>query len=164
MLENPTITSTNNSFTLDRGLAYGIFRLTLGINILIHGLGRLFGFGAEEFATQTSAAFTHVPLPHSAVYAFLVVLPFVEAILGALMVVGLFTRWALTLGGLLIAVLVFGTALRGDWSIVGIQMVYAIIYYFLLRNLADNYFSLDMLVAKYHKPLHSRVPALSSHA
>ena len=39
---------------------------------------------------------------------------------------GLFTRWALTLGGLLITVLVFGTAMRSDWNTVGVQMIYAI--------------------------------------
>ena len=52
------------------------------------------------------------------------------------------------LGGLLIAALVFGTALRGDWTTVGIQMIYAIIYYLLLRNLADNYFSVDTLLTR----------------
>jgi thiosulfate dehydrogenase [quinone] large subunit len=67
------------------------------------------------------------------------------------MIVGLLTRWTLALGGLLIAALVFGTALRSDWSTVGIQMVYAITYYFLLRNLTDDYFSVDTLLARYRK-------------
>jgi thiosulfate dehydrogenase (quinone) large subunit len=51
----------------------------------------------------------------------------------------------LTLGGLLITALIFGTALRGDWTIVGIQMIYAITYYLLMSNRADNAFSLDAL-------------------
>jgi hypothetical protein len=58
---------------------------------------------------------------------------------------GLFTRWALTLGGLLITALIFGTALRSDWTTVGIQMIYAITYYLLLLNRVDNAFSLDAL-------------------
>ena len=149
MSDNQTISSTNNSLMVDRWLAYGIFRFTLGINILIHGVGRLFGLETGEFAAKTSSAFAGTPLPHSVVYPFLVVLPFAEAILGGLMIVGLLTRWTLALGGLLIAALVFGTALRSDWSTVGIQMVYAITYYFLLRNLADDYFSVDTLLAKY---------------
>ena len=73
--------------------------------------------------------------------------------MGGLMIVGLLTRWTLALGGLLIAALVFGTALRSDWTAVGIQMVYAITYYFLLRNLADDYFSVDALLARYRKRL-----------
>jgi hypothetical protein len=55
MSDNQTISSTNNSLVVDRCLAYGIFRFTLGINILIHGVGRLFGLGTGEFAAKTSA-------------------------------------------------------------------------------------------------------------
>jgi len=36
---------------------------------------------------------------------------------------------------------------------VGIQMVYLITYYFLLKNLADDYFSVDTLLARYRKRL-----------
>lgn len=161
MSDNHSISATTNSSLVDRWLAYGVFRFTLGINILIHGVGRVFGLGAGEFAAKTSTAFAGTPLPHSLVYAFLLVLPYAEAILGALMIFGLITRWTLTLGGLLIAVLVFGTALRSDWSTAGVLMVYAITYYFLLKNLADNYFSVDTLLARYRKPLTLGATALS---
>lgn len=131
---------------LDRKLAFGIFRITLGINILIHGAGRILGQGSGAFAAKTASEFTGTPLPPGLVHLFLGVLPFAESILGGLILLGLFTRWALTLGGLLIAALVFGTALRGDWNTVGIQMIYAITYYLLLANLGDDYFSLDRLI------------------
>lgn len=150
--EHRSMTQTTKSYLLDRCLAYAIFRITLGINILIHGLGRLFGPGAGGFAAKTSPEFTSTVLPHGLVSAFLTALPFAEAILGALILFGLFTRWVLALGALLIAALVFGTALRGDWSPVGDQMLYAIVYYFLLRNLVENYFSVDNLIATYQKP------------
>ena len=78
------------------------------------------------------------------------------------MIFGLLTRWTLTLGGLLIAVLVLGTALRSDWSTAGVQMVYAITYYFLLKNLADNYFSVDTLLPAYRTHLTFRPTALSA--
>ena len=129
-------------------LAYGIFRLTLGINILIHGVGRIFGAGAAEFAAKTSAEFSGTALPAGLVHLFLVVLPFAEAILGALITLGLFSRWALALGALLMAALVFGTSMRSDWNIVGIQMIYAITYYLLLTNVRHNRFSLDTLLAR----------------
>jgi thiosulfate dehydrogenase [quinone] large subunit len=130
---------------LDRQLAYVVFRLTLGINILVHGAGRIFGPGAESFATTTAAEFSKTTLPAGMVYAFLIVLPFAELVLGVLTTLGLFTRWALTLGGLMIAVLVFGTAMRSDWNTVGVQMIYAITYYLLLVNRSGNRFSLDAL-------------------
>lgn len=137
-----------NSRLEDRRLAYGVFRLGLGINVLIHGVVRIFGPGAGTFATKTASEFAGTPLPQSLVHIFLVVLPFAETILGIFITLGLLTRWALALGGLLIVALVFGTALRSDWSTVGIQMIYAITYYLLLTNVVDDYFSLDTLLRR----------------
>jgi thiosulfate dehydrogenase [quinone] large subunit len=128
---------------LDRKLAYVVFRLSLGINLLIHGASRLLGPGVEAFSSKTTAEFAGSPLPAGLVRAFLTVLPFAEFVLGCLIALGLFTRWALTVGGLLITALIFGTALRSDWTTVGIQMIYAITYYLLLLNRVDNAFSLD---------------------
>jgi thiosulfate dehydrogenase [quinone] large subunit len=142
------MTPATDSATLDRQLAYAVFRLTLGINILVHGAGRIFGPGAGAFATTTAAEFSKTILPAGLVHAFLFVLPFAELVLGALTTLGLLTRWALALGGLMIATLVFGTAMRSDWNTVGVQMIYAITYYFLLVHRASNRFSLDKLLEK----------------
>jgi len=142
------MTPDSDSTARDRQLAYLIFRLTLGINILVHGAGRIFGPGAESFATTTAAEFTKTALPAGLVHAFLFVLPFIEAALGVLTTLGLFTRWALALGGLMIATLVFGTAMRSDWNTVGVQMIYAITYYLLLANHTQNRFSIDAFVLR----------------
>ena len=142
------MTPTNPSVVFDRKLAYVVFRLSLGINILIHGTSRIFGSGVEVFASKTMSEFAGSPLPSGLLHAFLTALPFAEFILGVLITVGLFTRWALTLGSLLITALIFGTALRSDWPTVGIQMIYSITYYILLLNRADNGFSLDGLFPK----------------
>jgi thiosulfate dehydrogenase [quinone] large subunit len=140
------MTSGTDSTPLDRELAYAVFRLTLGINILVHGAGRIFGPGVEAFASTTAVEFSKTALPTVLVHAFLVVLPFAELVLGVLTTLGLFTRWALALGGLLIAALVFGTAMRSDWNTVGVQMIYAITYYLLLVNRGYNRFSLDSVI------------------
>jgi thiosulfate dehydrogenase (quinone) large subunit len=140
------MTPAADSTALDRQLAYLIFRLTLGINILVHGAGRIFGPGADAFATTTTAEFTKTALPLGLVHAFLFVVPFAELVLGTLTTLGLFTRWALVVGGLLILALVFGTAMRSDWNTVGVQMIYAITYYLLLVNRGDNRFSVDGLL------------------
>jgi thiosulfate dehydrogenase [quinone] large subunit len=142
------MTTATDSRTLDRELAYAVFRLTLGINILVHGAGRIFGPGADAFAATTAVEFAKTPLPAGMVHTFLVVVPFAELVLGALTTLGLLTRWALTLGGLLITALVFGTAMRSDWNTVGFQMIYAITYYFLLVHRSSNRFSLDALLGR----------------
>ena len=61
---------------------------------------------------------------------------------------GLFTRLALAGGGLLIAMPVFGTALRSDWASVGDQMIYAISY-LLLANCRYDAFSIDRVIARW---------------
>jgi hypothetical protein len=40
-----------------------VFRLTLGINICVHGAGRIFGQGADAFASTTAAEFSKTSLP-----------------------------------------------------------------------------------------------------
>ncbi len=137
-----------NDHELDRKLAYLVFRLSLGTTVLMHGATRIFGQGAAAFASKTGDLFTGTPLPAGLVNAFLTVLPFAESMSGLLTLVGLFTRWTLMLGGLLITALIFGTSLRSDWTTVGLQLIYAITYYFLLLHRGDNGFSLDALLAR----------------
>jgi thiosulfate dehydrogenase (quinone) large subunit len=137
--------TTETSAHLDRKLAYVVFRLSLSINLLIHGASRFLGSGVDAFSAKTMTEFASTVLPAGLVHTLLTVLPFAELILGFLITLGLFTRWALTLGGLEIVALIFGTALRSDWTTVAIQMIYAITYYLLLLNRADNAFSLDAL-------------------
>ena len=127
----------------DRQLAYGILRLTLGVNILLHGLVRLPHLASS--ADSLVQAFAKTPLPPQAVRLFAHALPFAETIAGFLLTLGLWTRFALIGGGLLITALVFGTALRSDWETLSIQMLYAAIYYLLLAGRTYNRFSIDHL-------------------
>jgi thiosulfate dehydrogenase (quinone) large subunit len=131
---------------LDRRLAYLLLRLTLGVNILLHGAVRLPALGA--FAEEMVQQFAGTPLPAVAVRLFGLLLPFLETVIGLLLIVGLWTRGALVTGALLIAALVFGTALRSDWQTLNIQMLYAIIYCLLLAGRTYDYFSLGTLCTR----------------
>jgi thiosulfate dehydrogenase (quinone) large subunit len=104
----------NARTTLDRQLAYAILRLTLGVNILLHGLVRLPQLAS--FADGLVQAFAKRLLPSQVVRLFAFVLPFAETLVGLLLTLGLWTRLALVGGGLLIIAPVFGTALRSDWT------------------------------------------------
>jgi hypothetical protein len=44
--------TAESSAHLDRRLAYIVFRLSLGINLLTHGAGRILGPGADAFSTN----------------------------------------------------------------------------------------------------------------
>jgi thiosulfate dehydrogenase (quinone) large subunit len=126
---------------LDRRLAYAMLRFTLGLSIFMHGLVRMPHLGA--FADNTAKLFVNTPLPAFTVRLFATGLVFVEAAVGLLVLLGLWTRWALFLGALTMAALVFGTALRSDWNTLAIQLLYALIYAVLIAAREYNQYSLD---------------------
>ena len=97
--------------------------------------------------------FAGSPLPTFAVVAFARVTPPVEALVGALVLLGLATRWGLTLGGLWIVALIFGSALIEKYELVGFQLVYALVFYHLLLRLPDNVWSLDQIFLGGKPPL-----------
>lgn len=132
--------------SFDRQLAYFILRFTFGVSILLHGLVPLMHL--HSFAVQVLHLFEKTPLPPEGVGLFALVLPFAQMIVGLLLTLGLWTRFTLVSGGLVMAMLVFGTALRSDGPALGIQMLYAAIYYLLLTRRIDNCFSIDHLAAE----------------
>jgi thiosulfate dehydrogenase (quinone) large subunit len=120
----------HDAFKTDAALGYCLLRLTMGVNLLFHSFTRWGGM--DRFVSAVVADFAHTPLPIWLVRAFAHVIPVWEPIVGALLVFGLFTRAALVAGALLIALLVFGTALRGDFSMLTEQMIYALIFFVLI--------------------------------
>ena len=125
----------------DRALGRALLRLTLGINLVVHGLVRVPKLSA--FAAGMARDFQPTILPRGLVRAFALALPFAEAAVGALITVGLFQRAALAAGVLMIAALVFGTALLQRWDTLTQQMVYALIYAALIATLSWDRWSLD---------------------
>lgn len=62
-------------------------------------------------------------MPALMVHLFGLTLPFFEAVIGALLIVGLLTRVALVVGALLIAALVFGMTVREQFMIVALLQI-----------------------------------------
>ena len=129
-------------------LGYVTFRLTLGVNFLMHGLVRVLGdwsgFANGYIVKQFQGTF----LPEVAVKAFGWSLPVIEGVIGILLILGLFTKWSLVAGALTMTSLVFGMSLIQKWAVVGSQMVYAICFFALLFTLAYNHLSLDRLLGR----------------
>ena len=90
----------------DKRLAYLILRLALGINIFIHGAGRLID-GYAKFVDEVKIQFANSLLPSWSVTAFGYAIPVMELLIGILLVFGIATRYALVVGSLLIIVLIF---------------------------------------------------------
>jgi thiosulfate dehydrogenase [quinone] large subunit len=125
-----------------RQLAYLLLRLTLGINILMHGLARILS-GLSPFAAGMLKQFASTAMPPTLVHAFAVALPWSELFLGVAILLGLWTRTALTLGALEIIVLTFGISLTQNWSVAGLQLIYAVVYAILLAFAEYNRWSAD---------------------
>jgi thiosulfate dehydrogenase [quinone] large subunit len=124
-------------------IAYTILRLSFGANILLHGLSRVLN-GRAAFLAYLTHYFEHAHLiPQGLLPVFGAVLPWVETTLGLLLVLGLFSRFALIVGALVLTVLVIGTNLAQDWLVAGLQLPYCFIYYYLLIHLEQNTMSLD---------------------
>jgi thiosulfate dehydrogenase [quinone] large subunit len=98
------------------------------------------------FEQQTVKMFADSPLPAQAVNAFAHITPFVELTIGVSVVLGLATRWGLTCGGLWMVILIFGSTLIEKYDVVGIQLIYSLIFFQLLLHLEHNAFSLDALI------------------
>lgn len=127
----------------DRRLAYAILRLTLGLNIYIHGSSRILRGVQQNFVVKYESQFATTILPVPVAHLALTMIPYIEAVIGGLLFIGLWTRWALAAGGLLMLVLVFGTGIRQDWNALNIQMLYALIFFVLLTLRHYNCFSID---------------------
>jgi thiosulfate dehydrogenase [quinone] large subunit len=119
-----------------RALAQALLRWTLGVNLLGHGLNRIGHL--HQFAEEMANDFAHTFLPRALVLAFGLVLPFFEPLVGALLVTGLWARWALVAGALSLLPLSFGTALLGRWDVLTQQVVYAVVYFLLLSGLEHD--------------------------
>ena len=132
----------------DAAIAYTILRLSFGANILLHGLSRVLN-GRAAFLAYLTHYFEHAHLiPAGLLPVFAAVLPWVETTLGLLLMLGLFSRFTLIVGALVLTVLVIGTNLAQDWLVAGLQLPYCFIYYYLLLHLEQNVYSVDALMGR----------------
>ena len=129
----------------DAVIAYTILRVSFGANIMLHGVSRIV-MGHAAFLAYLTHYFEKASyVPVSMLSLFATVQPWVELILGLLLMIGLATRFSLIAGGLVIMCLVFGTNLAQDWLVSGLQLIYAFLYYYLLVHLDQNRYSIDGL-------------------
>jgi len=131
----------------DFAIAYPLLRITLGINIALHGVSRILA-GPATFVAGLTKQFANTGLPTFAVQGFGYTLPWLEASIGLLILFGAFTRVALIAGALLIAVLTFGSSLHQDWDVAGLQLIYAVVYFILIALRRFNWLSIDFLVGR----------------
>jgi thiosulfate dehydrogenase [quinone] large subunit len=133
---------TNGKWPDDASLAYAWLRVTLGLNIFVHGISRLLG-GVGNFVTARIRMFQNTILPKAAVVRFAYALPWLETTIGLLIIVGFRTRAALVSGALLMLALTFGPTLGQGWDVAAIQLLYSVVYVILIAALRYHGLSVD---------------------
>jgi thiosulfate dehydrogenase [quinone] large subunit len=135
--------SFNDENRSDFVIAYALARVGFGINLFTHGLSRIGAIPAFEESLGNMFSKTWIPLPlvTAAGYA----IPPIELTIGALIILGLLLRPALTIGMLLMWLLTFGTCLLQQWSVASEQLIYIAFYAGLIAYAQFNHFSLDTL-------------------
>jgi len=147
-MTNPITTGslTSSDWRSDMAIAYAILRLTFGVNLCFRGVVRITVNGLDQFAGGLTAMFEPTWFPAIAVSSFAHVLPIVETLMGLALIVGLFTRPALIVGGLMMTALMFGTMFLQNFDLAWLQLTYALAFFIMLATRSWNAISLDSML------------------
>ena len=127
-------------------VAYLLARLPIAMRMFGHGLIRLTKI--QAFSQGMSNEFSKSFLPDVLVVPFSFLLPYIELLIGILLLLGLFTRWAAIFGAATMVVLIFGSSLLEQWNNIFIQLIYAAYFALLFRYAGYDYYSLDRTLHK----------------
>ena len=102
-----------------------LIRLSLGVLFFTAGLSKFLApEGAFGVARKIAGSFENTFLPGFMVIPYAYTLPFLEVLLGILLVLGLFTRPALLVSGLLLLSLAFGMMVQQQHDTVAYNLNY----------------------------------------
>ncbi len=125
-------------------------RLVLGLIFFMAGVWKVFQLGPLQHARKYFLPFADTFLPVWSLWATGVVIPFVELIGGALVILGLRTREALIALGFVLAIVTFGHLLKEplyEFHTHVIPRLALLLFVFMLPR-EDDRFSIDQLITK----------------
>lgn len=134
----------------DRAWAILFARLVLGLIFFMAGVMKVFQLGPLNHARKYFLPFADTFLPIWSLWATGVVIPFVELIAGALVIIGLRVRDALVALGFVLAIVTFGHLLHDalyEFHTHVIPRLALLLFIFLLPR-EDDRFSADRLLGK----------------
>jgi uncharacterized membrane protein YphA (DoxX/SURF4 family) len=135
---------------LDRSWALLFARLVVGLIFFMAGAWKVFQLGPLEHARKYFLPFADTFLPVWSLWAVGAVIPFVELVAGALVILGLRTRAALVALGFVLAIVTFGHLLREPLYEFHTHVIprLALVLFVLLLPRRDDRFSVDYLLAR----------------
>lgn len=135
---------------IDRAWAILFARLVLGLIFFMAGVMKVFQLGPLNHARKYFLPFADTFLPVWSLWGMGVVIPFVELIAGALLILGLRVREALVALGFVLAVVTFGHLLREPLYEFHTHVIprLALLLFILLLPRGDDRFSLDSIISR----------------
>jgi putative oxidoreductase len=134
----------------NRAWAILFARLVLGLIFFMAGVWKVFQLGPLNHARKWFLPYADTFLPVWSLWATGVVIPFVELIAGALVILGLRTREALVALGFVLAIVTFGHLLKEPLYEFHTHVIprLALLLFVLMMPRADDRFSVDQLIKK----------------
>ncbi len=134
----------------DRSWAIFFAREVLGFIFFMAGVYKVFQLGPLDHARKYFLPYADTFLPVWSLWATGVVIPFVELIAGALLLVGLRIRWALISLGFVLIVVTFGHLLKEPLYPFHEHVIprLALLLFVLMLPADDDRFSLDHLLTR----------------
>ncbi|HEX7771968.1 MAG TPA: DoxX family protein [Pyrinomonadaceae bacterium] len=138
------------TISIDRAWAILFARLVLGLIFFMAGVMKVFQLGPLNHARKYFLPFADTFLPVWSLWAMGVVIPFVELIAGAMVILGLRVREALVALGFVLAVVTFGHLLHDALYEFHTHVIprLALLLFVLLLPREDDRFSLDYLLSR----------------
>src|SRR6266571_2234333 len=142
--------TTKQVFNRNRGWAILFARLVLGLIFFMAGVWKVFQLGPLQHARKYFLPFADTFLPVWSLWATGVIIPFIELIAGALVILGLRVREALVALGFVLAVVTFGHLLREPLYEFHTHVIprLALVLFILVLPREDDRFSADWLLAR----------------
>ena len=137
------------------GMGALLMRLSLGVLFFFAALGKFTAPGGiSGVAQKMQETFASTWLPPFMVVPYVHVLPFVELTVGTLLLLGLCTRWAFFLSGLLLVSLAFGMMVQQQHAVVGTNLTYVLMAVAgIVLSARDNPLSIDRIIARYREKM-----------
>ena len=124
-----------------KSISYVFIRLGIGISMWGHGLVRIPKLMA--FSEGMVNNFKDSLLPNFVIIPFSLALPFIEFLIGLLLVLGWQTKQASVAGGILMLVLIGGTTLIENWAGLPTQMIHLLFFVLVYEFNKANAMALD---------------------
>ncbi|MDO6437378.1 DoxX family membrane protein [Cyclobacterium sp. 1_MG-2023] len=124
-----------------KSVSYLMVRLGIGISMLGHGLVRIPKL--KTFSEGMINNFQDSLLPEFLLIPFSFALPFIEFLLGVLLIIGWQTKRAAIGGGCIMLALIAGTSLIENWSALPSQMIHLLFFVLVYEFNEANTFALD---------------------